>query len=83
MSSTNVIFGAILSNFMSPYLGDLNVYFLFSDLGTLRAGSGPKPTRNLTRGSHVFKNPNRTGSFFGEPEVTRGDKFLTRATRAQ
>ena len=36
-----------------------------------RAGSGPNPTRNLTRGSHVFKNPNRTGSLFGEPEVTR------------
>ena len=48
-----------------------------------RAGLGPNPTRNLTRGSRVFKNPNRTGSFFGEPEVTRGDKFLTRATRAQ
>ena len=48
-----------------------------------RAGSGPNPTRNLTRGSRVFKNPNRTGSFFGESEVTRCDIFLTRATRAQ
>ena len=43
----------------------------------VRAGSGPNPTRNLTRGSRVFKNPNQTGSFFAEPKVTRGDIFLT------
>ena len=48
-----------------------------------RAGSGPNPNRNLTRGSRVFKYPNQTGSLFGEPEVTRGDIFLTRATRTQ
>ena len=34
-----------------------------------RAGSGPKLTRNLTHGSRVFKNPNQTGSLFGEAEV--------------
>ena len=34
-----------------------------------RAGLGPNPTRNLTCGSRVFKNPNRTGSLFGDPSI--------------
>ena len=46
-----------------------------------RAGSGLDPNRNLTRGSRVSRNPNRTGSFFGDPEVNRDDNFMNRATR--
>ena len=47
----------------------------------VRAGSGLDPNRNLTRGSRVSRNPNRTGSFFGDPEVNRDDNFMNRATR--
>ena len=39
-----------------------------------RAGSGPNPTRNLTHGSRVFKNQNRTGSLFGNPSNSKLQK---------
>ena len=41
-----------------------------------RAWLGPNPTRNLTRGSHVFKNPNRTRSLFGDPSNSKLQKKI-------